>query len=665
VACEAATSPSMLLQCIFHALGLQHETAWNHFITLHEFLVCSGNLLIVLDNFETPWEESDDQTEVETILQRLTAIKHVSLMITMRGVVTPSGVTWTQPLKLKPLPPLHISAAKSAFLEMSGRVASDCGQDLDSLLEELDCIPLAVKLVAQLAKFQSCSMLLKQWEEQSTSLLHTRGARSGRLTSLEVSISLSLRSLRSEEEVMQLLSLLCYLPDGVLKWEEKMRGMMPGIEHVEYKAGILIKSALAYVDTQETLKVLSPIRHYMLQYFPASNDDIKMLENHYILLEQSKSTVPCDSRYSNAFVDILAESGNIINIFKHAMRTHSYKDIVVSAYNISEWMSTTNPSLDLIDEVILHLDKFGLASLKPKSIQLIGNILYQQSKFTEAIQKLEEAIEQFTSTDDKLGVAQCLQSSGVVYYMQSKYKEAEEKVQEGLVQFTLIGNELGQAQCLKTLAEILYLQFHHAEAVEKLTEAKAKFDLLGHKLGSVQCIKNMGKILNMQGKYTEAAERLEEAKGQFDIMCNTFEVGHCLKHLGKNFFWQGKYKEAAEKLKEAIKKCSSIGNLFGVFQCQQVLGDILCMEGNYSEAIDMLLKSKGQFDLIGNQLGSTLCLRGLGNTLYKQGKYMEATEKLEEARARFLVFGHSREVQHCLEILENISQEQGEDVAEM
>src|SRR6202035_4382940 len=118
VPCEAVTSPNLLLQYILQVLG-RHMSSKDPLTALHEFLISAGPLLLVLDNFETPWEESNDQTGVESILQRITAVENVVLIITMRGIETPSGVCWAETEALSPLLPLSLDAARSAFLQVA------------------------------------------------------------------------------------------------------------------------------------------------------------------------------------------------------------------------------------------------------------------------------------------------------------------------------------------------------------------------------------------------------------------------------------------------------------------------------------------------------------------------------------------------------------------
>jgi len=60
VQCEAVTSSGSLLANIFQILQLQQTSQEDALTTLHKFLISTPPLLLVLDNFETPWDESND-----------------------------------------------------------------------------------------------------------------------------------------------------------------------------------------------------------------------------------------------------------------------------------------------------------------------------------------------------------------------------------------------------------------------------------------------------------------------------------------------------------------------------------------------------------------------------------------------------------------------------
>jgi len=652
VSCEAATSPDLLLQHILQVVGVQQQGSFGDpLMSLHKFM-SAGPMLLILDNFETPWEESDNQSAVESILQRVAAVEHVSLIVAMRGGESPTGVKWTEPQKMPPLPPISLDAARAAFLEMAGNVRP-C-QELDTLLEELDCVPLPIKLVAQLAKTSSCPSLLRQWRSQKTTLLTVHGSKSGRLTSIDVSISISLKYAvtKQGEKTTELLGLISHLPDGVFEWESKLGQMLPSFENLEQLVGVLLRTALAYVDNAGTLKVLSPIRHYMLKYHSPRESILKEIEQYYIgLVNRSYN-----AQDKNTVENMVVEEGNVMSVIKGALKHHPNDDVANAAYNMTCFMSSgkTMPSVDLLVEVMPKLEQLGLGELEAFCLQQMGEIFLMQNKYPEAVANLEMAKEHFTMIGNKLEVAKCLQTLGEILIMQSRYKEAAANVEMAKEQFTAVDDKRGAARCLQCLGEILRMQSRYTEAAATVEVARRQYTAIGDKSGAAQCLRSLGEILRMQSRYAEAATNLEMAKGQFVAIGEKLGATQCLQRLAEILIMQSRYTEAAENLEMAKEQFSAIGDKSGTTQCLRGLGEILIMQSKYAEAAANLEMAQEQYTAIGERLGASQCLRSLGVILMMQSRYTEAAANVEAAKEQFTAIGDKLGVTQCLQSLGEI-----------
>jgi hypothetical protein len=122
ISCDAADAKDALLTAIAGPLGLQGNKLQK------EILEALGNpehrSLIVLDNFETPWDSSaTSKKDVETFLASLCALDTLSVVITMRGSERPAGIQWSRPV-LPQIGPLDVTSARKAFLALS-----DCLED--------------------------------------------------------------------------------------------------------------------------------------------------------------------------------------------------------------------------------------------------------------------------------------------------------------------------------------------------------------------------------------------------------------------------------------------------------------------------------------------------------------------------------------------------------
>ncbi|KAG8938259.1 hypothetical protein FRC03_007458, partial [Tulasnella sp. 419] len=176
IPCDQATSVPLLFDLIANGLDLPSSKSNDRF---KEIIVALKSLtqrvVLLLDNLETPWDIEGQQSNVAQILARLAAVASVSMIITMRGsqYPAPDSVQWSQPL-LSPLTPLEIDAGRDAFLRIAADAAAD--PDLNPLLKELDCVPLAITLMAKLALVgETPTELLIQWKEGKTALLDQGG----------------------------------------------------------------------------------------------------------------------------------------------------------------------------------------------------------------------------------------------------------------------------------------------------------------------------------------------------------------------------------------------------------------------------------------------------------------------------------------------------------
>ncbi|HJX30056.1 MAG TPA: SIR2 family protein [Thermoanaerobaculia bacterium] len=122
--------------------------------------------LLVLDHAEKSWET--DPQGFEDLLRRLDDVEGLSLVVSLRGEERPVGPEWRDAFRIGPV---ELAAARDAFLAIAGeRFRPD--PDLDSLLEAVDRLPLAVEILARLAEGENrLGDILQRWHETRESLL--------------------------------------------------------------------------------------------------------------------------------------------------------------------------------------------------------------------------------------------------------------------------------------------------------------------------------------------------------------------------------------------------------------------------------------------------------------------------------------------------------------
>lgn len=394
--------------------------------------------IIILDNFESPWEPLSERREVEQFLSRLTDLENVSLIITMRGTERPKGVAWNRPF-LPPLGTLHPNESKDLFRDISdaqypnGYIHADDGEQdgLDELLDLCDNLPLAVELMANLAQpgLESVPVLLKRWkrERRSTKLLNQGESQR---ESLEVSIRLSLSSprLAQKPDALALLSILSLLPDGLRN--DELETAIPSIEDIEDCSLTLRRISLAYLDTNERLRVLCPIRSFVAAVHKANQVNITSLEAYlWQMLKFIKRAEQGDDE-DEAVRRVLDEIGNIEALVERALRSSfDPSDAISAVVNLTRFkLQTGLGRTDLLDKALALSKSIQNKYLEAECLYVIGRT---GCRFVDRKQKelpkadLLNAMRLYAEVGDRIGEADCMQQLSYLFHNTRQFEDCE------------------------------------------------------------------------------------------------------------------------------------------------------------------------------------------------------------------------------------------------
>ncbi|KAJ7067364.1 hypothetical protein C8F01DRAFT_666009 [Mycena amicta] len=273
IPCDSAFTAAQLTTIVATSLGL--EPSLRRTKAIMNYLSERPPSLLVLDNFETPWEPPENRTAVEDFISLLSDIPHVALVVTMRGAERPTKVRWTRPF-MPPLEPLTYEAARQTFVDITDDDHVD--SEINELLALTDNVPLAVNLVARVAAVEGCMMTLERFKvERTAALVDGDDKRSNLETSIR--ISLSSPRMKSSPNAQELLSLVSLLPDGIFD-ADLLQSRLPIPEILHCKA-TLIRTSLAYSDPSGRLRVLAPIREYVQIVRPPAPPTLRRLRAHF------------------------------------------------------------------------------------------------------------------------------------------------------------------------------------------------------------------------------------------------------------------------------------------------------------------------------------------------------------------------------------------------
>ncbi|KAF9026438.1 hypothetical protein BDP27DRAFT_1351116 [Rhodocollybia butyracea] len=349
---------------LYESLGLSLNTGDPLNDILYDLNSSKYPIILLLDNFETPWNLRS-RTEVQDILLQLAKLEHVALFVTMRSSQPPGdGIHWES---------VHLEAVdKDASILIYAEIDPSGSQssELPLLLDEVGHMPLAITLMAKLGKNLGTTPaeLLEQYKVDGTA-------------SMDICIGLSVET--------KLLSVLALLP-----WWA--RDIVPH--------ATIMKRADTYV-------LLPVIRRYVLHpdRFPMA---CAFLKEHNASVGTSNYLAHKDARS--------LEEANLQGLLLET--TAPDPDILEALLILSEHQVETRPRLELSKKLEDQKTLDGLDQLEAaiKQFHLAREAFLQVSEPKRAADALywagdtsdvQKALAEFQSLDDPAGIAKCQMSS--------------------------------------------------------------------------------------------------------------------------------------------------------------------------------------------------------------------------------------------------------------
>ncbi|THU93786.1 hypothetical protein K435DRAFT_598148, partial [Dendrothele bispora CBS 962.96] len=250
IPCELFEDADSLIQGLIHVMKLTlHENQSKNEVLFDHLQAADDDLLIIFDNFETPWNHSGSKIGVKYLMEKIAQYNVVSLIVTMRGSGGPSDIPWIKLGGKSGISTLSPDAAKEAFKAFAGDNLQDMGSyesEIDLLMNQLEYVPLAIRLSAQHVKRVSMRVLMRMWKTHKTSILNEDGRELDRLTSVSFSIDLSIEVFRITGNTLKLLSAIAFLPDGVPMWSEHLGEVFTEKKEWDLEVSTLLDSSLIY-----------------------------------------------------------------------------------------------------------------------------------------------------------------------------------------------------------------------------------------------------------------------------------------------------------------------------------------------------------------------------------------------------------------------------------
>ncbi|KAJ7596187.1 hypothetical protein C8J56DRAFT_884307 [Mycena floridula] len=562
---------------------------------LNELQSSDKPMILLFDNFETPWNAPGARAEVTQFLRDIDAIPHVAIFVTMRATIPPcEEISWKE-MRIQPLDP---EASFQLYTGIDTKAQDD--EKLFGLLEMLGHMPLAVKLMARQGRSTGCTIeqLMESYQKTGTAMLGP-SKNSDAQNSVSISISLSVNSpqVNEEPDAYELLCRISMLPVGTT-FQALQSLWAPHIQNLQSPLQALLDTSLLEHSTS-TYFVLPVIRSHLLdhEHLPKTVHD-SMMDAACRFLQTHDATKPGMLSYKD---DMAARSVEEINlqsilldttssetyfiealltlawhqcriwprteVIQHAVKLmsnftdqklfghvlHCYAWILcdlnhslelLDIADISKFIDSETNEISLIEQAKLELETIHNSKHNQRQRHIFPSLLTLQNRFKKGTRQLKN-----THTIDNADLVRCLRDLGRAYSRQGDYSKAIEH----LIHAHELCPELSfdGALCAQNLAWSHYCLQQHNEAEKWGLLVLKEYEEMGASDVSL-VLWLLGMIYISKGQYDQAIEYLTEGLDRAQARNDEWYIAHMLLQLGRAQMKKGETEDARKFFIKAL-----------------------------------------------------------------------------------------------------------------
>ena len=625
VPCIEATSATLLLEILY----IQLQIPGDNQVTLEKIISELNTLkqprLIVIDNFETPW--NGNQKQVGDILRRLALLSHISILVTMRGRRPPcyGAIKW-QSKDIE-------STDEAACLRIYHDINPDSKNDPDvaRLLTALGRMPFAVTLMAKLGveSQSSAKELLDAWSKSGPDMLSNDPEQS-----MDQSIRLSVESdlVKRNPNAILLLAILSLLPAGTTK--ENLRWWAPAMESMIPSAIATLSRAALLVETKrENLAspvyfVVPVVQSFMQQQNRITQEVRKQVYSmccDYVLVHACRSD---DPTFSVKSILLAAEDTNIQSIlfgsppFQSTVPSHRTMEALIA---FGWYRCDTKPNLEIADHSVMATKASGVQRYIASAVWCLGNTYGRLGDYEASYNHIQEAYRLFSTLPSGEVESQRLGGlCGIALVDIARFiLQADEQLSlawDVEEKCTVLSDVLVHGRSLLQLGKALYKAQQYQEALYYMDQARTMFMAVGNTFNLAFAYQSISWVCSAEHRFSDALDAIEEAWKYAELNANRYLLITIPLDQGRILFSNNRDTEAWKHIETALTNASYIGNRVQVARALDYMGYGYLRRGDYRNAYGAYESAAEKYLGTVDTRAVKLCKDNMAKIELKQGK---------------------------------------------
>jgi len=595
VPCIEATSATLFLEILYAQLQVPGDG--DKQVTLEKIIseldASKEPRLILLDNFETPWNAPGrTQRLVSDILRMLAMLSHVAILVTMRGIYPPCHTIEWQSLLIQPP---DEAACCRIFHDINPSSKND--PDVDRLLAALGHMPLAITLMANLGKRRKSTAkeLLETWYTSGTDMLSVTNSPE---KSMNRSISLSADSefVKQDPDALVLLAILSLLPAGTTK-QNISRWWVTTVEIIASAVATLSNAGLLVENKREnsasSVLFVLPVVQSFMQHQNRIAEKIRRQAHSsccgYVLAHACRFDDPTFPTNSRA---LAAEDTNIQSIL-FSSPTSLLSDRTMEALVAFSWhRCDTKPSFEIANHVVTVAKTFGVMRYIASAVWCLGKTYLGLGDHLTSYHHLYEAYRLFNTFPpgevnlQRLGDLCGIDLVDAARFALPDINEAVSLARDVETKCATLSDDLIHGRSLVVLGNAMCRTQQKEETLHYLDQARTKLEAVGNIYNLAEAFQAISWVHYDEGRLPEALGAIEEAWKYAKLTGSPSIQATTSLTLCKVLFSADKDTEGWNHIEIALKKASYTGDLFAIARGLEYMGYAYLRRGDYQNAYD-------------------------------------------------------------------------------
>ena len=590
VPCIAATSGTLLLEILYIQLQIPGDKEVTLDKIISELDTPTQPRLIVVDNFETPW--NGNQKQVGDILRRLAMLSHIAILVTMRGRHPPCyrAIKWQS----KNIESTDEKACLHIYYDINPDSKND--PDVTRLLTALGRMPFAVTLMAKLGleSQSSAKELLDAWSKSGPDMLSNDPEQS-----MDKSIRLSVESdlVKRNPHAVLLLAILSLLPAGTTK--ENLRWWAPEIESMIPSAIATLSQAALLVDNRQensaspVLFVVPVVQSFMQQQNRITQEvrkHVHLLCCEYVLAHACRIDDPTFNDKSKA---LAAEDANIQSILFGSplcqLTVPSHR--TMEAFIAFNWYRCdTKPNLEIAGHTVMAAKASGIQRYVASAVWCLGMSYLRLGKPDTSYNHMQEAYQLFNTLprDDEVESQRLGGVCGIDLVENARsILQANELVSlawDVEKKCAALSDDLVHGRSLLKLGNALFDAGQQQEALGYMDLARTVFKAVENNLFLAWAYQSISWVHNAENRFSDALVAIEEAWKYVELTASRYSQMYISLDFGIILFRTNQDTKALKNIEISLINASYIGDQIQVARAWEYMGYGYIRRGDYQNA---------------------------------------------------------------------------------